>query len=199
MSLHPNTVLLVVVAVILWLAARGRLAALVAALEGKKGGAPLRPSGSTEGPAGGGATNIHPGAHPFGLATVTYSHIAPGQYWQGANAPDRGLVPDETGEWNYGTPAGSRLPVFLPEHGRGWSEEKQEFIPGVGGVEVWKKGKAKLAFLHLSSLWDQTAGTGGVVGTTGWPTSAQYGAGVAGPSNAHLAVIYNKAAEHYLN
>jgi hypothetical protein len=49
-KLHPNVVLLVAVGVVLWLASRGRLANLVAALEGKRGTTNTpAPTGSTSG------------------------------------------------------------------------------------------------------------------------------------------------------
>lgn len=35
------------------------------------------------------------------------------------------------------------------------------------------------------------APSGGIVGVSGWPTDAGYGNGTAGPSNAHLCVVYD--------
>lgn len=197
LSHRAGAILLVILAIAayhIWTS--GKLGRAWAALNGSSSS-----SGSSGGSAGGslgGAGGLNGGSQ-FGLSGVTASKPAPAGYLGLDQSWWSQLGLSAAGEWNYLLPAGSQQAISLPNGGQGWSLITQGTQSGLGGYEIWQNiNGAVLGFLHLSGLWNPSSGTGGTVGVTGWPTSPEFGNGTAGPSNAHLAVIYNQAGQQYV-
>lgn len=161
---------------------------------------PAGNGGSGSPPESGGGSNATPqgGSTLFGLSGVT-GVLNPTNYL----SADQGVLPSAVGEINYLLPAGSEQPVLLPQ-GYQWQETYQGNQAGVGGEEVWQAvgTNIDIAFLHLSQLFtgpENTLEPGGTeAGVSGWPLDPAFGNGVAGPANAHLAVVYNQPAQQAL-
>lgn len=138
---------------------------------------------------GGGLGISAGGAGPFGLANVTgavYSSTAGESSLLGGRTPAADL--------DYLLPPGTRSPVTLPGGRDAIYQLLAAYMqPGVGGIEEFAgPNNNRFSFLHLSQLASPGTYRGGQqVGVTGWPTSPEFGNGVAGPGNAQLCVVYD--------
>jgi hypothetical protein len=108
-------------------------------------------------------------------------------------------------EWNYLFPSGSRFEIKLP----GTSSDTYTVLHNdhndkVNGEVVVRSDQSHglIGYLHFSSLIKAKPGDtlhgGDVIGLSGWPLDPQFGNGVAGPRNAHLAVFVDRLGWNWL-
>jgi len=199
--------------IILWLAARGRLVAVVQAMEQGNGG-----GGDGSGTGGTGTGGLTPSASydpaqwqtPSGYPSAAeFLTVAPTSYASGFSVPgvaqiDSQGIQAEGGsyayaDWDYGVPYGSsvHLPgtsdtkyTILPTK---WGDPHRTVVaqiqngPGAGGI---------VEFLHLSMDNAQPGSTmhgGQIIGQSGYPQGPdEYGAG------NHLAVVPDPVAGKWL-
>lgn len=157
-------------------------------------------SGSSVADGGGGGSVVGRWAADLFGVTGVRSFLAPTNYL----SADSGLFTSPAVyEANYLFAPGTKQAVSLPSlpGGKLWTLVKQYTSSAVGGIEVWKAPNGGLiALLHLSSLSMLTTTPGGQsVGISGWPLTAQFGNGVAGPNNAHLAVAADALGATFLD
>jgi hypothetical protein len=207
-NLHPNVVLLVAVGVVLWLASRGRLANLVAALEGKRGttntpaptGSSSTSTGSQPAPTGG-----MPTAAMFG---VQAPNLAYGEsYGNIAQVDQEGLKAFGGGafahDFDYSGPNVAGQAIHLPA---GTYEYLGDQVGGWGNLLGFRPVDPQthqpiagdtLEFAHVENLAQLVQGqdypSGAVIGTVGkGPYSSQYWTG------PHLAVIVDQGGLAWL-